>query len=716
MWSVPPSLGSLLGAANAEADAMLNRAFLQTPDYHALLHSGDFNYVVGRRGTGKSALFLSLRDKFAEDSGVVLLTERPHDYEMVELQAVLKTVSGKYRILRPITRLLWSIHLLIEASRSASKHYKYAKSIRSVFLTDFLEKHSINQTETGAAQCVRRLKAIIASGATAEEIPARLATAFQFTTLKEAVRDVLTDTNLQLVALYDRLDEAWLPEVPAIAILGGLARSAAEARESNFPVYPVLFVRDNMFRALAHEDDDFTRHIEGHSLRLQWDQESLFSLVVARLRVALGMEASENDVRVWNRFAHKELQGRDGFAKCLRHTLYRPRDILVLLNQAYLNARRAGRDGIVATDVDKTALDISQHRLDDLFKEYDGVLPGLKSFVTAFKRQPVRRAFAAVTDDLQALVAESNYSQPSDRELTLFDTGGDMFAALYSVGFIGLKDEASNNYTFCHDGTMSTLVSIPASRETLVHPCYWKALDGSTVEEDEATSIQVNDEYAVPPTGPALDIRLQRLGRMPEELSGIPSGHAGSGKFEGWVLRAIRLLLSGQLTNIDLKPNPHNALNQRDIVGTNATISTFWKRIYDQYGSLQVLFECKNYDEVTADDFRQVHDYMQGEYGRCAFVVRRGISDHLTPNEQDRIRAMFYEHQRLVVVIPTNLLILCIRKMRQTRKYDYAEFTLGKHLDHIVRGVLSMTHAPRFRIKKPKAKPPKKALFSDPKA
>jgi hypothetical protein len=68
-----------------------------------------------------------------------------------------------------------------------------------------------------------------------------------------------------------------------------------------------------MFRALAHEDDDFTRHIEGHTLRLQWDQESLFGMVVARLRVVLGMESSENDVKVWNRFAQKELQGRDGF-------------------------------------------------------------------------------------------------------------------------------------------------------------------------------------------------------------------------------------------------------------------------------------------------------------------------------------------------------------------------------------------------------------------
>lgn len=97
-------------------------------------------------------------------------------------------------------------------------------------------------------------------------------------------------------------------------------------------------------------------------------------------------------------------------------------------------------------------------------------------------------------------------------------------------------------------------------------------------------------------------------------------------------------------------------------------------------------------------------DYTHSEYGRCAFIVRRGLSDHLTANEQDRIRAMFYEHQRLIVVIPTYLFVLCIRKMRKTKRYDYTEFTLAKHVDYIVRSVLSLSHGPRFRIKRQKTK------------
>ncbi|HVB15227.1 MAG TPA: hypothetical protein VNF04_01710, partial [Stellaceae bacterium] len=54
-----------MGDARAEADtAMLTDAFVETADYRALIDTRNFNFVVGRRGTGKSALFSKVRDHF----------------------------------------------------------------------------------------------------------------------------------------------------------------------------------------------------------------------------------------------------------------------------------------------------------------------------------------------------------------------------------------------------------------------------------------------------------------------------------------------------------------------------------------------------------------------------------------------------------------------------------------------------------------------------
>lgn len=477
---------------------------------------------------------------------------------------------------------------------------------------------------------------------------------------------------------------------------------AADYREKRLPFYPIMFIRDNMFRALAQFDDDFTRHIEGHSLRLQWEEESLLHLIAARLRVALSLDTVESNIKVWNRFAHRELHNREGFARCLRYTLFRPRDILVLLNEAHVNALREGRDEIIEKDIERSATNISQHRLEDLCKEYDKVLPGLRLFVSAFRGKAASQSFQAVVDHLQYIADHNDYNEVASRDLVLFENGGEMFSALYSVGFIGLKDTLSGNYTFCHDGTMSALVKIDGMRETLVHPCYWKALDISILSGSEELLIQINDECEVTSTSETADLRLQRLGRMPEELSHIALGQNGSRSFEIWAQRAVRVLFSGSLSNIELKSNPSTALNQRDVVATNSAKGGFWRRIYDDYQSRQVIFECKNYEEVTPEDFRQVLDYSTGEYGKFVVIVRRGNSEALTENEKDRTRALFFEHKRLILILPAPIFVLCIRKLRTPKKYDYAEFAISKHMDWIVRSVLSMTHAPRYKLKRKK--------------
>jgi len=71
-------VGNLPGAPRAESDIkMLEEAFLETADYKALTESRDFNFVVDRRGTGKSALFQKIKAHFCADPGVMVRAETP---------------------------------------------------------------------------------------------------------------------------------------------------------------------------------------------------------------------------------------------------------------------------------------------------------------------------------------------------------------------------------------------------------------------------------------------------------------------------------------------------------------------------------------------------------------------------------------------------------------------------------------------------------------
>jgi len=73
-------VGNVLGSARAEADSeMLAKAFIETADYRALVYTRDFNLVVGRRGTGKSALFQKTTSFFSRNQNTFLVSSTPLD-------------------------------------------------------------------------------------------------------------------------------------------------------------------------------------------------------------------------------------------------------------------------------------------------------------------------------------------------------------------------------------------------------------------------------------------------------------------------------------------------------------------------------------------------------------------------------------------------------------------------------------------------------------
>lgn len=150
---------------------------------------------------------------------------------------------------------------------------------------------------------------------------------------------------------------------------------------------------------------------------------------------------------------------------------------------------------------------------------------------------------------------------------------------------------------------------------------------------------------------------------------------------------------------MQLKPNP-DAVNQRDIVGTNMAERGFWKRVYDDYKSRQVIFEVKNYADLELEDIRQVLSYTSGEYGTFALIVWRPTSEVLPETLKSWLRMMYNEHKRIILPIPDTVLARCLLKLRSPRKFDVAEDTLGKMMDQLVRTYLSIPTARGYRRSK----------------
>jgi len=702
-------VGNILGELMAESDTkMLDEAFLATRSYQSLLSGSDFRFVVGRRGAGKSALFLKLSEDLRKRKRSILLKERPQEEKALAFQSEIERLTKAYTEARRITRLTWRVQVLTETLEGILADYKANRLQNLRQIQDYRSRHAELFLRRGMDRSLHALRLARKHypDADALALPEQIADHFEIKLLESMVFPALTFLGLDVYYLYDGLDEGWTPTPLATGVLGGLAKAAAEFKESGCRIHCLLFIRDNMMRALSQLDGDYTRNIEGNVLRLQWDETALLALVARRLRAAFGW-TDEQDIRVWNKFAHRGLEGREGFQTCLKLTLYRPRDVIALLNMAFQEAGSHGRDRIIDSDLEGTATRISRTRLEDLSREYDRVLPGLPELAESFRGCETRLSFDKAKEIIDTALSAPQPGRIA-RDFCLLKSSEEGFHALYSVGFLGILD-GDHSARFCHDGSNTDIQALSGNQEIVIHPCYWRALDISSKDSSgDYVSVRIDDEDDLAVTLESKeairDFRFSQLGKAADELDNIPLGKEGAHRFEEWVYATVGYLFALGLENIQWKPNP-GAIQQRDIVGRVTGTRGFWRHVGQHHSCSQFIVECKNYEDMSQEEFRQAWSYLCPPYGRCLLIITRASTEKPNETEKALIREGWSTQERkLVILMPAILLQRALRKMRsgKEKRDDYTEKLLASRLDTFERSYIAQ-NAPAKRTKKAKA-------------
>ncbi|APK79597.1 TPA: P-loop ATPase, Sll1717 family [Escherichia coli] len=683
--------GNILGDIRAEHDEkMLEASFWQTTDYKALLESYDRCIIVGRRGTGKSALVHMLSKHWHAKPKTYVMTISPVEEQIIGLRDVISLFGENYLHIKAGSKLAWRYAIYMELLSEIASHYKMKndldyKSVESHLLSWGPKRQNIS------SKIRKKLNAILDDNKNIKPATriAELSDKFELDLLEEVIEEAISKSNNQFVIFADRLDEGYTPDNLGVAIVDGFIQAVIDIKQNmNEKVIAFAFVRDNIHRAISKMDPDFTRNIEGQVLRLHWDEYNLFNLVCNRMRVAFN-STIENNTRVWNAYTANELQSNTGFKETLKLTLYRPRDILVLLNNAFLRANTHDRNRIVIDDIQATANTISQNRLNDLLKEYENVFPALDIFTSQFANSKPYYSVSEASSKIQyALDLNGVIDKMKMQDLLLFEGPIQVIQRLYSVGFIGLYNQQSSSYVFCHDGKEPEKEFTPDSK-LLLHPCYWLALSVHESEMTPDAADDIHDEYDIEVSSVSEEQRKQRIGSLLQELHNIPEGPEGAVDFEAWALKTIKLLFATNLTNIELHPNK-NGLQQRDIIATNIADTPVWKRILTDYQTRQVVFEVKNYKTLGAAEYRQVNSYLFKDYGRIAFIINRDHTENLEKHKElTWVKEIYDNHNKLVVKLPSKFLERHLSKMRSPQKHDEVNKQLGKLLDQYIRVYLN---------------------------
>lgn len=673
-----------LGDVRAEADhVMLSQAFFETPDYLTLLESHDKVVVVGRRGTGKSALTYRLQKQWSTIKTNTVLIISPDEHHTLALRPWIAKLGSSFLLIKASSRLLWRYGLILASAQALSTKFKVKDAIaKSPIL--FSHLHRWGKTDIAFYDKLRaQMRNYLAESMPEDQIIGHLADLLQLTQLEKELQAAIPDDH-HIKILVDRLDEGFEPDLHGIAFVDGMVTAAIDiATAFRGKIRPVVFLRDNIFRAVAHYDQDYSRNIEAFTLRLHWDVNTLFYFVSNRLRAAFH-DDQENNKRLWNRYCEYDLQGDEGFKRCLSLTLYRPRDILILLNSAFESAKRRIPDQspttIATTDLEFSAKTISSNRLDDLRKEYRHIFKSIDAVTSVFANGNPELAVVEASQLLDQVIASPPQIAEAQQELAIFQYPVELIRSLYSVGFFGVHDGATGSFLFCHDGKKPD-VNLLLQDKVLIHPCYWMALSLSRSNLNPEEAAEINDEYEIKVQSITPQIRLARLGKIMSDLESIPVGVGGAAQYKHWCLEASKICFAGRLDNMELHPNK-GATSRRDIVGTNLGRSDFWMRVQQDYGTRQVIFEVKNYEGLSQDDYRQVLAYLSGQYGNLAFLISR---DHSTDLERGKelewFKGIYNEHKKMIIKLTGKHLSQLLSKNRNPLKHDAADQSLNSLLD-----------------------------------
>lgn len=522
------SSGFNLGGQQAEADPLLEQAFFQTSQFKAASARDDPHcFLIGRTGSGKSALLQQLESEYPEH--VIRIT--PEDLSLTyvaDLQTV-RWLDGQGVHLDPLFIALWKHVLLIEIIRH---RYKVdSPTAKQNFIASITEKIKRDRSKLEALRYLEEFQGKF--WCEADERVREIADRFESQIRAEAGADVgfklgaagavtqsseersewvarfqriVNETQLprlnQMIKVLDEnilespqnftfvviddLDQDWVDDKVANSLIRCLFRAVLDLkRVSNLKV--VVALRTNIFEAL-----DFGQRTGGQeekfralAMRLRWSEADLEAMLDERVRVA-GKRLGEDFATIRGLLPGTNKTRGDALAFIFRRTLMRPRDAIAYLNECLDGS--TGRPRITWDRINTAESRYSHSRLLALRDEWKPTYPGIDHVFNAFDRAPVvmsREELAFRLDDVAMLSADAGFDGAAwlgRLTMELWNPGksdwveeyGQLVRFLFDIGFIGCNPARGGCPMFSYDepGYLDRPNKLSHIDRFVVHPAF----------------------------------------------------------------------------------------------------------------------------------------------------------------------------------------------------------------------------------------------------
>lgn len=478
-----------LGASSAENELKnLGDYYLQT-DAFQRTRRGESRIVVGRKGSGKTALFAQLRDHIRKRKKDIVIDLKPEGYKLLKFkESVLSlltdgtvyhviTAFWEYLLLLEVCYKLLEKdkvphmrdHRLYEPYRKLSELYEADEYLGEGDFSERMTKligkitDSYNSTYRDSRKNVLQQPEIT-----------NILYCHDVAKLRSQVESYLRFKD-SLWLLFDNLDKGWPTHgvqkedlIIIRSLLEATRKIERDLQKNNLECHTLVFLRNDIYELLVEETPDRGKEAK---VLLDWTDEDLLRELIRKRLLHSGISSEDVSFNnIWPKICVTHIQGEESSQYLIERSLMRPRCLLDLLKHAKSYAVNLKHNRITEDDVSKGLSQYSTDLLVDIGYEIRDVFPEANDILYAFIGSKSRINI----EEVKACLMEYEIQASNlDRIIDL----------LFWYGFLGLvdqKNEVKYIYNFNYDIKLLRGLTKKIGMTNLIveiNPAFWSALE-----------------------------------------------------------------------------------------------------------------------------------------------------------------------------------------------------------------------------------------------
>lgn len=473
--SLPIDAGyQIFGADAAEDDPNLSTYFLKTSTWDKVV-DGKTLLVLGRKGSGKSAIFKMLSESKIPNVEVVCVTPRLFALDILNdfrsrysntpfNQEIAYATAWRYSLMLELLMAIEDRSGLFKLGGEAGVHEWLRKHVE--FDADIITR-TVAFLEKWTVEKVSLSELSVAVTGTKKRGP------LVGQDIDETIPEVEKALNInRFIIAIDNLDEGWMNKEDARTYLAGLILAAKElSRLNNLNV--VVFMRTDMFRVLetAYQHmDKFRQSIE----YIQWNATSLMRLIVLRIQKFFGVSNESNDAS-WKRLFPERMDNDFlTYKHITQRTFLRPREIIQFCRIAVDTAIKFKKSRVGTKDIINAEIQYSDWKLNDLSGEYSAYYTNIHKLLESYRRSNAILNREELEEATKKAIESSKLSSvDSDPAKISVDN---VITLLYQMGFIRARfRDQRGRWRYVASSTEPNLICLDV-KDWDIHPAFRRKL------------------------------------------------------------------------------------------------------------------------------------------------------------------------------------------------------------------------------------------------